>query len=42
MGANKQWHYLTPEIEVNAIEIESGYSLSNMETIAPEKPEQDW
>ena len=34
--------YLTPEIEVNYIEIEQGFSISNMEAINPEKPEQDW
>ena len=38
----KQGGYLTPEIEVAEIKVEQGFSISNMEPINPEKPEQDW
>ena len=34
--------YLIPEIEVLEMSVEQGFSGSNMETIKPEKPEQEW
>ena len=42
MKNSEQGTYLIPEIEVNEICVEHGFSLSNMEPINPEKPEQEW
>ena len=42
MNRNEQMCYLTPEIEVNYVEVEQGFTISNMEPIAPEKSEQEW
>lgn len=42
MKTNEESGYLAPEIEVVTIEVEQGFSLSNMEPIGPEKPEQEW
>lgn len=41
MRHNKQEEYLTPEFEVVAVEVEQGFSLSNLED-PEEKPEQGW
>ncbi len=34
--------YLAPKLEVHVTEVEYGFSISNMESIEDEKPEQDW
>ena len=41
MKQNKQQHYLAPEFEVLDIEVEQGFSLSNLEN-PEENPEMDW
>ena len=41
MKHNKQEEYLTPELEVVAVEVEQGFSLSNLEN-PEERPEQGW
>lgn len=38
----KQKGYLSPDLEVEFVEVEEGFSLSNMESIETEKPEQEW
>lgn len=42
MKRNEQGKYLIPKIEMEVIKVEQGFSISNMEPINPEKPEQDW
>ena len=47
MKTNQQWNYLTPEIEVNEIQIEQGFALSNpnsepMPEIGGENEEIGW
>ena len=42
MNKNKQMDYLIPTIEVQVIEVEQGFSLSNMEQIGGEKEEIEW
>ena len=42
MDKNTLRCYLAPEIEVNYVEVEQGFTISNMEPIAPEKSEQEW
>ena len=34
--------YTSPKLEVIEVEIEQGFSISNMESIEDDKPEQDW
>ena len=41
MKHNKQEEYLAPEFEVVAVEVEQGFSQSNLED-PEEKPEMDW
>ena len=41
MKHTKQDEYLAPEFEVVAVEVEQGFSLSNLEN-PEERPEQDW
>ena len=41
MKHNKQDEYIAPEFEVVAVEVEQGFSLSNLEN-PEERPEQDW
>ena len=41
MKHNKQEKYLAPEFEVVAVEVEQGFSLSNLEN-PEERPEQGW
>ena len=41
MKHNKQEEYLAPEFEVVAVEVEQGFSLSNLEN-PEERPEQGW
>ena len=41
MKHNKQEEYLAPEFEVVAVEVEQGFSLSNLED-PKENPEQGW
>ena len=41
MKHNEQEKYLAPEFEVVAVEVEQGFSLSNLEN-PEERPEQDW
>ena len=41
MKHNKQEEYLTPEFEIVEIEVEQGFSLSNLEN-PEERPEQGW
>ena len=41
MKHNKQDEYLAPEFEVVAVEVEQGFSLSNLEN-PEERPEQGW
>ena len=42
MKTFEQRVYLTPKIEVNEIEVEQGFTLSNMENVGNAKPEQSW
>ena len=47
MQTNQQWDYLSPEIEVNEIEVEQGFTISNpnsesMPEISGEKDEIGW
>ena len=41
MDKIEQRGYLAPEIEVNEIEVEQDFALSNLEN-PDEKPEMDW
>ena len=41
MKHTKQEKYLAPEFEVVAVEVEQGFSLSNLEN-PEERPEQGW
>ena len=41
MKHNEQEKYLAPEFDIVAIEVEQGFSLSNLEN-PEERPEQDW
>ena len=41
MKHNKQEEYLAPEFEVVAVEVEQGFSQSNLED-PDENPEMDW
>lgn len=41
MKHNKQEEYLAPEFEIVAVEVEQGFSLSNLEN-PEERPEQGW
>ena len=41
MTQTEQQHYLAPEFEVVAVEVEQGFSLSNLEN-PEERPEQGW
>ena len=41
MKHNKQEKYLAPEFDIVAIEVEQGFSLSNLEN-PEERPEQGW
>ena len=41
MKHTKQEEYLAPEFEVVAIEVEQGFTLSNLED-PKESPEQNW
>ena len=41
MKYNKQEEYLAPEFEVVAVEVEQGFSQSNLED-PDENPEMDW
>ena len=42
MKTSEQRGYLAPKIEVNEIYVEQGFAVSNMESIGPEKKEQEW
>lgn len=39
---NEQKEYRLPQIEVVEMQMEQGFSMSNMEPIGPEKDEQEW
>ena len=41
MKHTKQEEYLAPEFEIMAVEVEQGFSLSNLEN-PEERPEQGW
>ena len=41
MKQTKQEKYLAPEFEIVAVEVEQGFSLSNLEN-PEERPEQGW
>ena len=41
MKHNKQEKYLAPEFDIVTIEVEQGFSLSNLEN-PEERPEQGW
>ena len=41
MKHTEQDEYFAPEFEVVAVEVEQGFSLSNLEN-PEERPEQDW
>ena len=34
--------YFPPEAKVNEVIVEHGFTLSNIESLNPEKPEQEW
>ena len=42
MKTFEQMVYLSPKIGVNEIEVEQGFTLSNMENVGDSKPEQSW
>lgn len=42
MNENSLQCYFTPEIEVNEIQVEKGFTISNMEPIESEKESVKW
>jgi len=40
--ANSKRNYFAPKIELLTIKVEQGFTISNMEYIESENPEQEW